>query len=80
MAGVVAFYADLKIMLPLMVAVGALLLAAATIGARWRNSECFPFPYILTRLGRASKLTRAHCRLALLLLLQDTRRTGSSGR
>lgn len=39
MGGSVAFYADLKIMLPLMVAVGALLLAAATIGARWRNSE-----------------------------------------
>ncbi|XP_031785647.1 Down syndrome cell adhesion molecule-like protein Dscam2 isoform X3 [Nasonia vitripennis] len=37
MGGPVAFYADLKIMLPLMVAVAALLLAAATIGARWRN-------------------------------------------
>ncbi|XP_058796799.1 cell adhesion molecule Dscam2 [Phymastichus coffea] len=37
MAGVVAFYADLKIMLPLLVGLGALLLAAATITARWRN-------------------------------------------
>ncbi|XP_011496238.1 PREDICTED: Down syndrome cell adhesion molecule-like protein Dscam2 [Ceratosolen solmsi marchali] len=33
----VAFYADLKIMLPLMVALSALLLAAAMIATRWRN-------------------------------------------
>ena len=39
MSGVVAFYADLKVMLPLLVALTALFLAALTIGARWRNSE-----------------------------------------
>ncbi|KAJ8673983.1 hypothetical protein QAD02_005245 [Eretmocerus hayati] len=47
MGGAVAFYAELKVLLPLMVALGALLLAAAAIGARWRNrysSDRMPRP------------------------------------
>ena len=76
----VAFYADLKIMLPLMVALGALLLAAVAIGARWRNSECRrlrgPGPAPPAR-PRPRLMARAHCRL---LLLQGMRPTGCSGR
>jgi hypothetical protein len=74
----VAFYADLKIMLPLMVSLSALLLAAATIAARWRNSE-------LTSSAYPESVPPEYRQCSLpagipIALLQGTRATASSGR
>lgn len=79
MVGAVAFYADLKILLPMMVAMGALLLAAAAIGSRWRNREFFTFscidlPYLHAVFFRIYQPPNEQ-----LLVRQGMRGTGCSG-